>query len=54
MTGGFDMKPKDIAKSKIYHPPCLRDFGDLKKITLGSSGPAVDVAGKSMPNPGTP
>jgi hypothetical protein len=47
------MKPKDIAKSKIYHPPGLRDFGDLKKVTLGGSGPSSDVAGKSKANPGT-
>ncbi len=47
------MKPKDIAQSKIYHPPGLRDFGDLKKITLGGGGLNPDVAGKSKANPGT-
>ena len=36
------MKPKDTANDKAYHPPCIRDFGDLKKITQGSSGGSKD------------
>lgn len=43
--------PKDTAENKTYHPPCIKDFGDLRKITQGSAGPAKEAIG-SMPNPG--
>jgi hypothetical protein len=37
------MKPETATKEdKIYHRPCVRDFGDLKKVTQGASGSARD------------
>lgn len=40
-------------KDKVYHRPVLKDFGDLKQITQGSSGPSRDGTGaKSQPSGG--
>ena len=37
------MKPETATKvDKIYRRPCIRDFGDLKKVTQGEQGAAQD------------
>lgn len=34
-----------------YEPPCLRALGDIRQLTLGSSGCALDSGGTMQRHP---